>query len=107
MEESPIESGSVALWVVWMTVWGGSVLIAAFRLSTLSGGGNVKEEVVLDKDGARLTGLPMMLPLFSRCAGAEVVTFSGLALGGTSWWSPWLLGINMTEALSPDGSCGE
>lgn len=104
MEGSPIDSDSVALWVVWITVCGDMVLTAAFRLSTLNGGGNVKEEVVLEEEGVRLTGLPRMMPPFSRCVGAEDVSFSGLALGGTSWWSPWLLGISMREVLSPEGS---
>lgn len=104
MEGSPIDSESVALWVVWMTVWGGSVLTAAFRLSTLKGGGNVKEEALLEEEGVRLTGLPRMMPPFSRCVGADIVNFSGLALGGASWWSPWLLGISKTEVLSPEGS---
>lgn len=80
------------------------MLTAAFRLLTLNGGGNVKEEVVLEEEGVRLTGLPRMMPPFSMCVGTEVANFSGLALGGTSWWSTWLLGISMTEVLSPEGS---
>lgn len=83
VEGSPIDSSSEALWVVWITVWGGSVLTAAFRLSVLSGDGNVKEQVVFDEEGGRLLGLPM-LP-FSWCVGVEDVSFSGLALGGTNW----------------------
>lgn len=104
MAGRPIDSDSVALWVVWITVWGDSVLTAAFRLLTLNGGGNVKEEVVLEEEGMRLIGLPRRMPPFSKCAGAEIVSFSGLALVGNSWWSPWLLGITMTEVLSPEGS---
>lgn len=103
MEESPSESGSVALWVVWITVCGDTVLTAPFRLSTLSGGGNINEDVVLVEE-VRLTGLPMTMPPFSRCGWPEVVCFSGLALAGTICWSPWLLGISMTEVLSPEGS---
>jgi len=95
VDGSPIDSDSVALWVVWITVWGDSLLTAAFRLSTLNGGGKVKEEALLEEEGVRLTGLPRMMPPFSRCVGAEVVSFSGLALGGNIWWSPWLLGISM------------
>lgn len=53
MAGRPIDSDSVALWVVWITVWGESVLTAAFRLLTLNGGGNVKEEVVLEEEGVR------------------------------------------------------
>lgn len=59
---------------------------------------------MLEEEGVRLIGLPKMIPPFSRCVVAEVVNFSGLALGGTSWWSLWLLGISMTEVLSPEGS---
>lgn len=99
-----MDSDSVALCVVWITVWGDMVLTAAFRLLTLNGGGNVKEEVVPEEEGVRLTGLPRRMPPFSRCVGAEVVNLSGLALGGAIWWSPWLLGISMTEVLSPEGS---
>lgn len=103
MEGSPIDSDSVALWVVWMTVCGDKVLTAAFRPSTLNGVGKAKGEVVLEEEeeeeGVRWTGLPRRTPPFSRCA-----VFSGLVLGGASWWSPWLLGISMKEVLSSKGS---
>lgn len=48
-----------------MTVWGDRELTAAFKLLTLNGGGNVKEEVVLEEVGVRLTGLPKRIPPFS------------------------------------------
>lgn len=84
------------------------MLTDALRLLRLNGGGNMKEEeVVLVEEGVRLTGLPKRMPPFSICAEEVVVTFSGLALGGASWWSPWLLGMSMTEVLSPEGSWGE
>lgn len=83
------------------------MLTEALRLLRLNGGGNRKEEVVLVEEGVRLTGLPRRRPPFSICAEEVLVTLSGPALGAASWWSPWLLGMSMTEVLSPEGSWGE
>lgn len=45
-----MDSASVALWVVWITVCGDIVHCTALRLSTLNGGGNVNEDVVLEEE---------------------------------------------------------